>query len=965
MAPADADKGSQGAVPGLKLDEPSHVRSATRMEQSSFAQADVDAPSAPPEVAEPLVTVVLPVLNGAGRLEHALTALSRQDFPKASFEVIIADGRSRDSTVEIARSFGCRVVDNPGITVAAGRNVGVQHARGELIAFSEDDIILPPHWLSSAVRLLTESGAVGVGGPTPIPPRSSVWSHAVNAVFRLASRGGASVQSDRVSAGAVDDLPGGNSLYSARALRAVGPIDERLTTAEDVAMHHEIRRRGWELRLCPELAAEHHKRDSVLGFFRQMQRFAIGRVQLWRRWPGALSMLHWLAGAIGVAGPVLAAVLCINGIVSGMMLVGLAALAAALTSMLVALRQGEQLRVALLFPVTLAVFIAGWSSGLWSELLIPSRDAKRIHIASKLRDLLERPIEATRPLSWLLGTFIALECSLLAVFSQRAPFIMDEFQQGGYARHIDSGYYSSVVPFKTVLFTYLYYLPRLWIHHARDLLLFQRAETLVLVFATLCVSYATSRALGRSRTEGGIVVALTLAFATFFEHACSLRAEPSALLLSSVGLYAVVLASSRRRGGGWHSLVAGIALGGGFFCTQKAVWFCASFGLAGVLGTCVAVPSQSQERTPARRVAAEVLTRSLTLAGGFLLVAAVYCVSFAPATPEQVFRGVFLRSSQFALAGSNGYGDLGRFVLQVFERSWWLFVICGLGFVFAAARVLREARLMVCWVGTLAMGAFVLAWKEPWPYTFTWWIPFLASFGPDALRATSHRISIRSPGAARAVSFLVLLTALGSTLPRTFEAMGWSNQVQLAMVERVESLLGPGEFYQDGIGMVSTRPLSGLVWWDVPAIQRIRDETRRGQNTEMARAFRDPPKVLVMNYRLQNLEPALRPFIEGSYIPVEGGLLVAGAEVRSGKPGVEVRWEGRYGLVDRDGRRAARDWSLDGVKGTGARLIASGAHQIETPDCIGCFIIPDDVVDRVVPASVVTPVPLFERPYTR
>jgi hypothetical protein len=263
------------------------------------------------------------------------------------------------------------------------------------------------------------------------------------------------------------------------------------------------------------------------------------------------------------------------------------------------------------------------------------------------------------------------------------------------------------------------------------------------------------------------------------------------------------------------------------------------------------------------------------------------------------------------------------------------------------------------------MGTFVLGWKEPWPYTFTWWIPFLAFFAPDALRVASHRIAVRSPGAARIAVFVAMLAALGATLPRTLDVMAWDNRVQLDMVERVEGLLAPGEFYQDGIGMISTRPLSGLVWWDVSAISRIRAETRRGQSTEMARAFRDPPKVLIMNYRLQNLEAALEPFLDRSYVPVDGGLLVAGAELRSVVPRVEVRWEGRFALIERDGRRSERRWSIDGVEGAGSRPIAGGPHEVIADECRSCFIIPDDLVSKVTPVDAVTPERLFDRPYTR
>ena len=54
----------------------------------------------------PFVTVVIPVKNGEGRLEHCLDSLALQDYPEDRYQVIVADGRSTDRTAEIARSRG-------------------------------------------------------------------------------------------------------------------------------------------------------------------------------------------------------------------------------------------------------------------------------------------------------------------------------------------------------------------------------------------------------------------------------------------------------------------------------------------------------------------------------------------------------------------------------------------------------------------------------------------------------------------------------------------------------------------------------------------------------------------------------------------------------------------------------------------------------------------------------------------
>ncbi|MDR2184113.1 MAG: glycosyltransferase [Treponema sp.] len=85
------------------------------------------------------VSIIIPALNEEAMLPSLLDSIKAQNFD--DYEVIVADAHSRDRTREIARSYGCRVVD--GGLPAAGRNAGAAAARGELLFFFDADVILP------------------------------------------------------------------------------------------------------------------------------------------------------------------------------------------------------------------------------------------------------------------------------------------------------------------------------------------------------------------------------------------------------------------------------------------------------------------------------------------------------------------------------------------------------------------------------------------------------------------------------------------------------------------------------------------------------------------------------------------------------------------------------------------------------------------------------------------------------
>lgn len=312
----------------------------------------------------PFISVIIPVRNGEGRLEACLASLQEQTYPKERFEVIIADGRSTDRTVEIAKEYGTRVVDNPGVIQSRGRNVGIKAAQGELLAFTEDDCILPPDWLEKAERYLQGSNVVGVGGPTPLPESATSFSKAVFTIFRWASLVGYSVQSDVPLSSEASDLPGGNVMYRAEVMKEAGPHCEELITGEDVDMNMRIIGKGYRLVYAPDLLVWHNKRDKPLRFFHQIRRFAIGRVQLGRRHKGAVRPLHTF---MAVAAPL--ALIGGGAVAVGYTVYFVAILFAAIAGLFSAgFASSGSLRVAFLCVPVTAIFAVAWSVGYISGI---------------------------------------------------------------------------------------------------------------------------------------------------------------------------------------------------------------------------------------------------------------------------------------------------------------------------------------------------------------------------------------------------------------------------------------------------------------------------------------------------------------------------------------------------------------------------------------------------------------------
>ena len=310
--------------------------------------------------------MVIPIFNAEGRLERCLESLKVQTYPRDRFEVIVADGMSTDASVEIARRYGATVVDNPQRRAGAGRNTALEVARGDLIAFTEDDVELPPQWLASGQACLSSSGADAVGGPTPIPDSSGRFARAVYVFFDWASRLGYSVHAGQAGRGEVHDLPGCNVMYPADVLRQFLPIDS--PRAEDVELHIRMKKQGRRLVQCPEFYAWHHKRQGPRQFYRQIARFARGRAWLLTRHREGMRPLHWIALLFA---PILAAsilfalaldVVDVETLLAG----GLVALA--LPSLSAAVQRRSVL-IGLCMALVLTLFPIAWTHGFLSERL--------------------------------------------------------------------------------------------------------------------------------------------------------------------------------------------------------------------------------------------------------------------------------------------------------------------------------------------------------------------------------------------------------------------------------------------------------------------------------------------------------------------------------------------------------------------------------------------------------------------
>lgn len=222
------------------------------------------------------LSVVIATHNRRDLLGRVADAILAQSLPRERYELIIVDDGSTDGTgalcAELAKRPGVRCLRQPNRGAAAARNLGIRAAAGDIVAFTDDDCLVPPEWLERlADGYARHPEVVGVGGGIVAPP-DVLRTRAVARLEDYVARRVYGAGDDEVLGGFECPAGGTNNMsYRRAALLEVGGFDESFPPrvwGEDADLKLRITQRGGRLLYIP--IAVIHLRDYRLGpFLRQ------------------------------------------------------------------------------------------------------------------------------------------------------------------------------------------------------------------------------------------------------------------------------------------------------------------------------------------------------------------------------------------------------------------------------------------------------------------------------------------------------------------------------------------------------------------------------------------------------------------------------------------------------------------------------------------------------------------------
>ena len=236
---------------------------------------------------------IIPVYNRPDEVDELLDSLTRQTF--RDFEVVVVEDGSvvpcKDIVDKYADRLSIHYYNKPNSGPGQTRNYGVDRASGEYMLILDSDCILPEKYLEAVEAELQRQKSDAFGGPDraheSFTDVQKAINYAMTSFFTTGGIRGGKKKLDKFYPRSF------NMGVRKDVYQALGGFS-KMRFGEDIDFSIRIFKGGYQCRLFPEAWVWHKRRTDLKKFFKQVHNSGIARINLYKKYPESLKLVHML-----------------------------------------------------------------------------------------------------------------------------------------------------------------------------------------------------------------------------------------------------------------------------------------------------------------------------------------------------------------------------------------------------------------------------------------------------------------------------------------------------------------------------------------------------------------------------------------------------------------------------------------------------------------------------------------------
>ncbi len=236
---------------------------------------------------------VIPVFNRPDEVDELLESLTLQSVK--DFEVVVVeDGSERDCKAvcdKYADLLDLQYLPKKNTGPGPSRNYGAQRARGEYLIVLDSDVVLPVDYLKAVDDELLREPCDAFGGPDAahdsFTPTQKAINYSMTSFFTTGGIRGGKKKLDKF-------FPRSFNMGVRRDVYLRMQGFSKMRFGEDIDFSYRLVEAGCSTRLFPEAWVWHKRRTDMRKFFRQVYNSGIARINLSKRHPGTMKLVHLL-----------------------------------------------------------------------------------------------------------------------------------------------------------------------------------------------------------------------------------------------------------------------------------------------------------------------------------------------------------------------------------------------------------------------------------------------------------------------------------------------------------------------------------------------------------------------------------------------------------------------------------------------------------------------------------------------